>query len=236
MTSGLRLLSLLLISIFCLTIRATASEPTTFQADAVRKDLQGPFVGDIRRVATSGNNALVYGSFFLDGALVKRELLLQYFPFGWQVVDVSKDDDVIASCDFQKRDIPSSVEHDLQQAIKLSTRPDPTICDEGRADADVGSPDDITELRASIAAEQLPVVVFWVRIADPYGLVRWYGAGGGSALYQRSNGNQWVFVRGTTGILDADTLVKDEFVSRDLACSIVPPQREWLSHCATQPR
>jgi hypothetical protein len=150
------------------------------------------------------------------GALMESEtnwsddLLIERFPFGWQVVDTIRD-----ACLRERGATPAELAKLEGQYVPARRDPKDGPCSEL---VDRGPAADVAAVRS---AYRDPFVVPWVRVSGDYALLEWTLPGGGEQFYARRE-TGWKRLAGGGGV----------FMARDLhrygapvanACALVPP-------------
>lgn len=150
------------------------------------------------------------------GALMESEtnwsddLLVERFPFGWQVVDTVRD-----ACLRERGATPAELAKLEGQYVPARRDPKDQPCSEV---VDHGPAADVVAVRSAYRDQFL---VPWVRVSGNYALLEWTLPGGGEQVYAR-RGTGWGRIAGGGGA----------FMVRDLrrygvpvtnACALVPP-------------
>ena len=130
------------------------------------------------------------------------QLLMQRFPFGWQVID--DEERAFARCQLQMHGISAAAAAKLLSTTsrKPLSRP---VCDYSLRD--VGRPADIAAVRGKMNSASRTIT--HVRIAGNYALGWWDEANaGGEDLYRKTAAGTWVFVTGGGGAMGPEELRK----------------------------
>ncbi|HTD37595.1 MAG TPA: hypothetical protein VK669_08765 [Candidatus Limnocylindrales bacterium] len=147
------------------------------------------------------------------GALIESEtnwsddLLVERFPFGWQVVDTVRN-----ACLRERGATPAELAklHVEYMPVRATVQCSEVI-DHGRVA-------DVAAVRSMYRAQSL---VPTVRVSDDYALLRWWLPGGGERLYAR-RGTGWKLLTGGGGALMTRDL-RGYGVPVANACTLVPP-------------
>ena len=184
---------------------------------AVRKAvLEGFSYSTIDKIAIAGAIAVARGHFRIEGQPFKSEILLERFPFGWQMIDLGRP--AIAPCQLAARNVDSAALKHFADAVGLA----PDTTDACRyPPEDLGAPGDTVAVRALMA----PVKLFVprVRAVGDYAIAEWYGGGGGQDLFAKRNGT-WRRIGGGGGAFDSELLVKKYHVPAGIAIQLLAPQ------------
>lgn len=150
------------------------------------------------------------------GALMEGEtnwsdaLLVERFPFGWQVVDTVRD-----ACLRERGATPAELAKLQGSYVPARRDPKDGPCSEV---VDHGPAADVAAVRN---AYRDPFVVTSVRVSGDYALLNWALAGGGQQLYAR-RGTTWKRVAGGGGAFSPGEL-RHEGVPVANACALMPP-------------
>jgi hypothetical protein len=159
-------------------------------------------VGDLAVVRFSG--AAMEGDNGWNGAL-----LIQHFPFGWQIVDLLN-----ADCSLSARHLPRETVKHLSAGIHLAHA--------ASSDARCSYVPDRGPVRDIVAIRSLrrgAYIVNQVRVVGDYAAFDWFLPGGGeSALARR--GSAWIAVMSGGGVFGASDLVA-KGIPRAAACELL---------------
>ena len=150
------------------------------------------------------------------GALMEGEtnwsddLLVERFPFGWQVIDTVHD-----ACLRERGATPAELAKLEGQYVPARRDPKDGPCSEV---VDRGPAADVAALRS---ANRDQFLVPWVRVSGDYALLGWNLPGGGERLYAR-RGTGWKQLTGGGGALGTRDL-RGYGVPVATACALVPP-------------
>lgn len=134
----------------------------------------------------------------IEGELQKTVVLLQRYPFGWQMIAMNGPS--IEPCQLKARGADANAIAYFSSTFGLA----PNKSDDcASAPVDVGPGSDVTAIRALLAKKNLFIPS--VHVVQGWALGNWYGAGGGQELYKKSNGT-WSRVAGGGGAFDAGLL------------------------------
>jgi hypothetical protein len=121
------------------------------------------------------------------------DLLIERFPFGWQVVDTVED-----ACLRERGATRAELAALEGQYVPARRAPHHQQCAEL---VDRGPSADVVAVRSEVRA--LGEVIPYVRVSGDYALVEWTLPGGGEAFYGRRNG-RWTRLGGGGGFLNVE--------------------------------
>jgi len=184
-------------SVSIAAILIALASPMHHPATPVEAALSAVYAGPSHIRVVRVNVAGSYATVLLQGAMMEGQtqtspILVERFPFGWQAVDA-----LTVRCRLTSRHLGASTEKRLLRSMPSPSN-QPACWGETR---DAGPAVDVLALRRQATELLVPSV----RVSGRYGVVDWYGSGGGQTLYQKTNG-QWHLIQGGGGVLDIATL------------------------------
>ena len=148
----------------------------------------------VRITASTAHYAIVR----FTGAVIESNpasgyLLAQKFSFGWQPIDLSSDGKPFAICTLHSHAVAARDLLLLRPALSAAPTSD---CTPGNASnqRDYGPAADVQAVRAQGAG--LAEIIPFVRVADGYAIMEWWGWGGGQDFYKRTPGGWKKFMGG----------------------------------------
>ena len=160
------------------------------------KGVPGFPVPQVPRVAIAGNFAIAMVRTEIEGSRYYGEFLLERFPFGWQTLEIATDSrTALRTCDLAAHDIAPHIVRLLSARIGIAYAKNGAYCPAQGTLADRGAKKSVLAIRK---APHPGIVEETVRAVGNWGLLSWYGGGGGEAIYKRTNAH-WVEISGGGG-------------------------------------
>jgi hypothetical protein len=156
--------------------------------------------GSVRTVAVHGNVAVARIDVRIEGEPYNGEMLLQRYPFGWQMIAIGSPG--IAPCALAARGVDKPAQSAFASEIGLAAN-SAEVC--GWLPVDIGPANDVVAVRAlqSAAKSLIPRV----HVVDGYAMSDWYGGGGGEDVFAKRDGT-WHRIAGGGGAYDTTELVR----------------------------
>ena len=169
-------------------------------------------VGTIGTPVTDGDLAIVHVDVEEESHRNKTDILLQRFPFGWQMIKLGNPK--VLPCELKARGADATAVAFFASNIGLG-RDSSEYC--GSPDRDQGPESDVIAVRSLMSPHQLTPSV---RVIDNYAVGSWYGWGGGEAIFAKRGGT-WKRIGGGGGAFDANDLTSTYGVPPAIAAKLM---------------
>ncbi|HEY1976138.1 MAG TPA: hypothetical protein VGG89_06330 [Candidatus Baltobacteraceae bacterium] len=163
-------------------------------------------IGTIAAPVTHGDLAIVSVDVVIEGSRTKRDMLLQRYPFGWQMIELGRPK--LLPCQLKARAADAAAVAFFAGGIGLG-KDSPEYC--SSPSRDVGHLSDVVAVRSlmnsAATTPKVHAMIPSVHIIDGYALGAWYGAGGGETIFAKRNG-VWKEIAGGGGAYAPSDLTK----------------------------
>lgn len=171
----------------------------------IKAAIHGAYAGTIGTPVTRGDLAIVPVNVEIEGARTKRDMLLQRYPFGWQMIELGGPK--LVPCQLKARGADGAAVAFFAGSVGLGKDASEYCSAPSR---DVGASADVAAIRNAILLRVLPKIhamIPSVHVVDGYAVGAWYGAGGGEMIFAKRNG-VWKQIGGGGGAYGPDDLTK----------------------------
>lgn len=158
---------------------------------------------------TSRYAVIEYDDAIVEGSRGRGQLLAERFPFGWQLLDISIDNEPFPACTLQQHGILGSELWALRPALTSSLKTATAKRDCARAPGsmrDMGPAQDVANVRKQIAKLTGRWLVSPVHVVDGYAVAVMWGGGGREGFFKKSLAG-WRYIGGGGGAADVGDLV-----------------------------
>jgi len=171
-------------------------------------------VGTIATPVTRGDLTIVRVDVVTDGGRMKRDLLLQRFPFGWQMIKFGSPK--LLPCELKARGAGDSAVAFFSNSIGLGNDTS-EYC--SAPPQDEGPESDVIAVRSLMERKEMTPAV---RVVGNYAVGSWYGWGGGETVFAKKQG-EWKRAGGGGGAFSAQDLTSLYGVPPAIAAKLASP-------------